>query len=495
LSGASRFSVRLDAWVLSNTARFETGTEGPVAWATFEAALYRLGSASISSSLGGSAWLTAYSLAQLNRGLRLGYVGVVGNMPRPGMSFIGQMDELGIDRRWVGRVTDAYSGTCLSYIDDTDRRLLIYPGANLRMRQHLSDHRSEHAEYLAGSRFVHVTSFLDPDTPGPLLEVLRLAKALNPAMRVSFDPGHTWATEPPDALAGILELTDLLFVNYREFRALGRYEHGETDEEIATRLLRSCGPACRVFVTKRYDAVEVFGWDRGALSAQTFSSANALRELDIEDATGAGDIFTAALLAALSSDSLQADAGAVLGMSVATARLRRGGAERTMPDLSVGLGHWSDTPALGAGGRKVVIMHDGGRDAPAVRRFLRDAYGLPAIMLDVSRYDTVAEADRDLAAAADAGGLAVCLVSPASDARGGVSSEADQRLVHRVGFLQGRYGFGKVAVLAESDVNTFSNIAGIIRIEYRTGHVDGTFPELRRMLAREGMIGSGPSRN
>ncbi|WP_460707209.1 PfkB family carbohydrate kinase [Myceligenerans halotolerans] len=491
IAGATRMSEYTAERVAETTARFESGMEGPVDWSTFEAALSRLGNASISSSLGGSAWLAIYSLARLNLGMRLGYVGVIGNMPRPGISFTGQMNEYAIDHRWVARVTDAIAGTCLSYIDDTDRRLLIHPGANSRMHEHLTDHREQIAEYLAQSRFVHVTSFLDPLTPGPLLAVLRRAKDLNPATRVSLDPGHTWATEPPEALAGMLDVADLLVVNYREFRALGRYEYGETDGEVATRLLRSCRPGCTLVVTKRYDAVEVFGRGRDGLSSRTYSPAAFLRELDVEDATGAGDIFAAAVLAALSSDRLQADAGAVLGMASAAARLRRGGAERSMPDLSGGLRRWSDGPVAPSGGQDVVVMHDGRHDARAVRTFLHDACGLPATMLDVGRYGSAADADRRLSDVAHECGFAVCLVSPASYPNGGTSSEADQRLVHRIGFLQGRYGFGKVAVLAESGVNTFSNIAGIIRIEYRAGQVDSTFPELRRMLAREGMIGSG----
>ena len=61
---------------------------------------------------------------------------------------------------------------------------------------------------------------------------------------------------------------------------------------------------------------------------------------------------------------------------------------------------------------------------------------------------------------------------------GGV--RARQNVVHEVGFFQGKYGRHNVVLLAEEGVELFSNISGIIRIEFDAGHFDEAFEPLRR---------------
>ena len=62
------------------------------------------------------------------------------------------------------------------------------------------------------------------------------------------------------------------------------------------------------------------------------------------------------------------------------------------------------------------------------------------------------------------------------------------RVVYQAGFLQGRYGFGRVALLAEEGTEPFSNIAGIVRLDFPAPQVDSTFIDLQRMLQREGLM-------
>ena len=77
-------------------------------------AIRNLGAASLSYSLGGSAWLSIFTLAQMQIGVRPGYIGVLGRIETPGLSFIDQMDELGIAHDWVGRIPEQLCGlACL----------------------------------------------------------------------------------------------------------------------------------------------------------------------------------------------------------------------------------------------------------------------------------------------------------------------------------------------------------------------------------------------
>ncbi|BFO21873.1 hypothetical protein SHKM778_82610 [Streptomyces sp. KM77-8] len=362
IASASRLSTRMAEQVSESTARFEWNTEGPVDEASIRKAIERLGASSLDASLGGSAWLTMFTLAQMRLGLRLGYVGVLGRIETAGLSFVRQMDVLGIDRRWVARYSHRLCGICLSYLEDVERVMLTHPGANYLMAEHLQRNGDQIARYLARARLVHVTSFLDLVTPQLMLGVLRQARCLNPALRISFDPGYDWAAHSTEAIDGILAESDLLFVNHREFKALGSYAPGETDEVLSCRVLARCASDCTLFVTKRYDAVEVFRSAGNGTVRQRFQLQRPLRETDLEDATGAGDVFSASVLAALISGRLQVELGSFLGLSMARHRV----AHQQPPAKAV--------PALGAEGflqsgespvsspsrsRAVLVTHDG----------------------------------------------------------------------------------------------------------------------------------------
>lgn len=492
IASASRLSQRTAEHVTESTARFEWNREGPVDQKIITDAMGHLGAASLSYSLGGSAWLTIFTLAQMRVGLSLGYVGVVGRIEAPGLSFTGQMDQLGIDRRWVGQCEDLLCGIGLSYIDDTDRVMLIHPGANFEIGAHLRRNFDDIAAYLASARYVHVTSFLDEDSPNEALRVLTRAKEINPGLRLSFDPGFDWARRPSDAVNGILALTDLLFVNYREFKALGDYDIGEPDEAIARKVLARCADRCTAFVTKRYDFVEVFGAEPEGLLAQRFQLQRPVLETELEDATGAGDVFAAAVLSSLASSRLHVELGAFLGLSLARAKLRQRPTDGPpdYPDLSKGFLQQTETlnDTL-TQPRGVFIVHDENQQWLDVRDFIEHNCDLRTFDLDVSdvQSDNLTELMRTHLARCS---FAVCLLN-ARDGRHGERTRANQSIVHQAGIFQGRYGFGRVAILAEQGCDTFSNIAGLIRLDFPHGRVNNTFYELERMLVREGLVRQG----
>ncbi|MEV7234117.1 hypothetical protein AB0N06_09030 [Streptomyces sp. NPDC051020] len=72
IASASRLSQLMAEQVQESVARFEWNTEGPVDQASVVKAIERLGAASLDASLGGSAWLTIFTLAQLRLDVRLG---------------------------------------------------------------------------------------------------------------------------------------------------------------------------------------------------------------------------------------------------------------------------------------------------------------------------------------------------------------------------------------------------------------------------------------
>ncbi|AWZ08176.1 MULTISPECIES: carbohydrate kinase family protein [unclassified Streptomyces] len=492
IASVSRLSAHMADRVSESTARFEWNTEGPIDEIAISKAIGRLGAASLDASLGGSAWLTTFTLAQMRLGLTLGYVGVAGRIETPGLSFVRQMDLFGIDRRWVARRPQRLAGVCLSYLEDVERVMLTHPGANYLMAEHLTRNGEQIAHYLAQARIVHVTSFLDELTPPVLLEVLCRARRINPALLLSFDPGFAWAENRSGAVDGILALSDLLFVNHREFKALGEYALGESDEVLSQRVLARCGPSCTVFVTKRYDSVEVFRTAPTGVLAQRFQLRRPVREGAIEDATGAGDVFSASVIAALASTRLQAELGSFLGLSLS--RLRAVQAHTGTSALPVlgREGFLQSTEALTAPGTRpgaVLVAHDEDAQWDALRTFLEDDCRLTVHTLNHPRGQD-ARHPQVMREQLGRCAFAICVLS-ASRVMAAGQRRASESAVHQVGVFQGYYGFGKVAILAEEGCEEFSNNAGLIRLDFAPGRIGATFVELERMLVRERILARG----
>jgi sugar/nucleoside kinase (ribokinase family) len=490
IAGASRLSAKTMELVQESTARFEWGAEGAVDAATISSAIDQLGPAALEASLGGSAWNTILTLANMRIDLRLGYVGFVGRVEHPGLSFHRRMDSLGIDRRFVGHDPDRPCGTCLSYIEDGERILLTYPGANVELADYLAANFEEVASYLAGTRFIHVTSFLDDHTPRLVFEVLRRAKLLNPRVLITFDPGHAWARAPSADVEGILRLSDYVVVNYREFKALGQYAHGESDQAVAAKLLVRCGAYGTIVVPKRYDVVEVFhGPPQAVQSGRYVQRPLEDEDVKIEDATGAGDTFAAGLLAALAATRLQVELGAYLGMSLARHKIRHKSFQghAALPDLTRGFLQsadvWDEPDLPGSG---VFMAHGPDRQWQIVQHFLEQECGLLVHTVDSS--PTGADWVESVSRGLRSGNFAVCVLTP-DDAMSVGPGRASQAVINLAGVFQGAFGVRRVALLVEEGCAIFSNMHGVVEFRFRHGHVESTLWQLERMLRREGVLG------
>jgi hypothetical protein len=207
----------------------------------------------------------------------------------------------------------------------------------------------------------------------------------------------------------------------------------------------------------------------------------------LEDATGAGDAFSAAVLAGLSSREIQVELGSLLGLSLARHKLQGSG----LPALAGGflqiresLTRQRPRPS------GVFLSHDGSPPSLDVREFLEVDCGVVVFELNrVEPRPPVAEAMRAILAACS---FAVCVLTVDASTDDGLGL-ADQDVVHQAGIFHGRYGFDRVAMLVEDRCAMFSNAAGLIRLPFSANQVDATFLEIERMLAREGLIQrSGP---
>ncbi|HEY2957528.1 MAG TPA: carbohydrate kinase family protein [Actinomycetota bacterium] len=331
-ASAGTDTASLRAWVAglcaASGAPLEWGAEAFVDEPTVRALLDRLGGAAIAWQPGGSAFNTVHALASMRLGLRLGHVGVAGRRPGPGPSGHAQLGRLGVDRAFARPDARRLGGVCVSLVEGGERTMLTHTGANAGLAGLVARHHEELAAYLAGSGIVHVTSFADAGAPPRLAALLRDVKARNPAVLVSADPGHAWSTAPTPGVERLLAAADLLLVTERELAALagGRPApvdepvEGLADEELAGALRRRLGSDVTILL-KRADGVTVLAAGR---RPRRFAHRPLPGRL-VRDATGAGDVLAAGVLAALTRDPAALPAGIALGMRLARRKLRHVG--------------------------------------------------------------------------------------------------------------------------------------------------------------------------
>jgi len=253
-------------------------------------------------------------------------------------------------------------------------------------------------------------------------------------------------------------------------------------------VLDRCGKRCSAVVLKRYDRILMYRRTAGGIEIEEFRQ----QPLDIgqiEDATGAGDVFAAGLLAAMTSDRMQLELGALLGMKMARHKLLHVG-DRGYQGFAVGarrfLRDWEREREDQLRPRGVFVAHGTSPLWRSVRDFLRDDLGL-----DVQHFERVPQDGNQVTAALreylDRCGFAVCVLAN-EDVTADGSTRARQNIVHEAGLFQGRYGFQRVALLVEKGCELPSNMSGLIRHDFEHQDVDRTFTSLTRHLRREKVI-------
>lgn len=65
---------------------------------------------------------------------------------------------------------------------------------------------------------------------------------------------------------------------------------------------------------------------------------------------------------------------------------------------------------------------------------------------------------------------------------------ARENVIHEVGLFQGRLGFHRAIILLEEDCTRFSNIEGLIYIDFPKHRIEASFEGVRRVLERERVL-------
>ena len=115
-----------------------------------------------------------------------------------------------------------------------------------------------------------------------------------------------------------------------------------------------------------------------------------------------------------------------------------------------------------------------------IKDFIQNQLRLEPLILSemVNKGLTVVE---KLEAASKLCNVAIVLLTKDDETKEG-GMRARQNVIHEIGFFQGKYGRDKVILLCEYGVEIFSNISGILRIDFSVDHFEEIYEDLRKEL-------------
>lgn len=293
--------------------RIEAGQES---WATedeIEGLLAEIGYQNFDyCGLGGAAYHTVDCLAQIGLGLSLGYVGVAGAAVRgtgaEQLDILDRLDEKHIDRRYVFSSPNTPGRTVsIRNIKDRMRSNNTAPGANDELLSFLQKRRNDIITYLAGARWIHLSSLVDRLCMVAVADCVEEAKRINGRLIVSFDPGSEYCRKPEmdgtNIVKRVLACTDYLFVNSVEFDQLAKRDRSTRGDRESTETAAAvfhaydCAHVCMVVQDTNYYRVQSFWMFQGdVLTRRDFQRP--FWHSTVKEVTGASGILAAGYIAA-----------------------------------------------------------------------------------------------------------------------------------------------------------------------------------------------------
>ncbi len=252
----------------------------------------KIGSDNFRISCGGSAFNTIYAMSFLNQNLKLGFIGIAGK-PEDNCDFKEKFKSAKIDDQFVLYDNTQSCGKCISYIA-TDRSLQTSEPIARHLGSYLEKNRENILKYLSQTRFIHITSIFDEETPKTVNNIIKDAKKRNPFLKISVDPGYEYVKSGEPYVKELLSMADFVFLNRKEFEEFGRNNDDLTRAKNIFNILNS---DTHVIVLKTYSSIHVYEKFQDQIYHQRYLNYPTPRFL-IKDDTGAGDVFAAGFLAA-----------------------------------------------------------------------------------------------------------------------------------------------------------------------------------------------------
>jgi ribokinase len=254
---------------------------------------------------GGSGGNVAEGLARLGHSVR--FLGVVGD-DEGGRMLLHAFESAGVDTGSIRVEKGQRSAACFIAVDRHGQRLIISLGG-VALFDRVADIT---VSQLAGAKILFIAD--------AFLNVAQAAiSCLEAGSRVVFNPGGLMTASGLEGLQEVLERTEVLIVSQVESERLT----GNPDPEEAGRILTGSGPKAVLLTLGK----------NGALVADGKSTLRvpALSVEQVVDTTGAGDAFSAGVIAGL-LEGATLEKAARLGCAVAARKIRYFGSRNGLPD-------------------------------------------------------------------------------------------------------------------------------------------------------------------
>ena len=290
------------------------------------------------TQIGGSAFITLKVAKHIFPDFRTAYVGVCGTPTRFDLQY-GKTNQLTEelahldDRQWLfttqDRFDDPYDKAIAKSIvrlyNHTRNCIKIAPCANNTLLDRIQEQEEttglSFSGYLSQTRWIHLSSLSDFDQFGAIMQYVIEAKAINPALRVSIDPGFEYTSLHRDRLRPLLSHADYIFLNNSEKKNLGGNE-----KELRTLYRNLCAyfadaaPGCTLIV-KHDDRHELITFQDGHCRIRT-TRHKKLYHYQLNNDTGAGDSFAGGFISGMLCDRLNSDISLPIQMGVLAAKGR-----------------------------------------------------------------------------------------------------------------------------------------------------------------------------
>jgi ribokinase len=254
---------------------------------------------------GGSGGNIAVGVARLGR--PVSFMGVLGD-DEGGRLLLEDFARAGVDRRAIAIAQGARSAATFIAIDERGERVIFALGGEA-LYEHAEDLR---AEWPAGVRVLVVT-----DAYAHVAEAA--FAALEPQARVVFNPGGLMAAAGAEFLEPFLRRSDVWIGSRAEAECMT----GLAPAENAAQAIARRGPRVVILTLGRQGALVCEDGEIAAIPA--FPAAQ------VVDTTGAGDAFTAGVVAGM-LEGLSWPAAARLGCAAAAIKIGHVGARGGLPD-------------------------------------------------------------------------------------------------------------------------------------------------------------------
>lgn len=131
----------------------------------------------------------------------------------------------------------------------------------------------------------------------------------------------------------------------------------------------------------------------------------------------------------------------------------------------------------------IVIGH--GRDSAwrEVKDYLHDQLGFSVDAFEMEPHTS--ETIPQIIASLGADSNMAILVLSGEDKTDAGTFRARQNVIHELGKFQEKFGNKRTIILVEKDVEVPSNISGLIRLDYKRGHIDVTFGSIMATIRKE----------